>query len=421
MKLDCYLLDRRCGVLDIDDQRFRFRYLSSYVDSGGPALSVSLPVEQQQHGDRFTFPFFENLLPEGEIRELLAERLDTAGNNFARLLERTGGEVAGAIRLFPSGQAIDGVQAAPSEVLDEQALGRIFEQMASTPFLAGPDSAMRLSLAGAQSKLPVLIDGGIRLPGSQASSHILKPPSPRFPGLVENEYLCMRAAARAGLNVPAVELISFRNSLDEEHYALQIERYDRLQTSEGIKRLHQEDLCQVLGIPSAGKYNQDGGPGLIELFASVRRYTRQPAVDLRELLRRLLFNLLIGNCDAHAKNFSLLYRATGIELAPAYDLVATRAWTELSSTLAMPVGAATTIDAIDEQALHRAGQSIGVAILRQRKALSTFIDQAYELLQSEAEAVREECYRDEAQVITHAMTCFDKHHQMLRQALGFDH
>lgn len=418
MKLDCYLLDRRCGTLSIEDERFRFDYLDSYCDSGGPALSVSLPIQRRHHGDKFVFPFFENLLPEGEIRELLAQRLNTASNNLAHLLERTGGEVAGAIRLFPSGQEAEDIQLAPSEILDDHALGRVFEQMASTPFLAGPNSAMRLSLAGARRKLPVLIDDGVRLPGSQASSHILKPPSARFPGLVENEYLCMRAAARAGLRVPKVKLLAFRNPLDKEHYALQIERYDRLQSAMDIERLHQEDLCQVLGIPSARKYTQDGGPGLGELFSSIRRHTGLPAVSLRELLRRLFFNLLIGNCDAHAKNFSLLYRGIGIELAPAYDLLATRAWSELSPTLAIPVGSATTIAAIDEQALRQAEQMIGVAILRQRKSLSAFIDQAYEMLQSEAEAVREECYRQEGRAISRAMTSFDEHYEVLQRVLG---
>ena len=418
MKLDVHLLGRHCGVLSIEDERFEFDYLPTYLSAHGPALSASMPPATEHFGDAIAFPFFENLLPEGMIRDLLAERLGTSSNNLARLLERTGGEVAGAITLLNAGQAPDTYQTLPSEALDSEALGRVFEQLKTAPFLAGPDNPMRLSLAGAQNKLPVLLDEqGIKLPGSYPSSHILKPPSPRFPGLVEIEFLCMRAAARAGLSAPKVELVAFRNPLDEEHYALQIQRYDRIPATQGITRLHQEDLCQVLSIPSARKYTQDGGPGLRALFATVRTHTRTPALSLRDLLLRLLFNLLIGNCDAHAKNFSLLHRSGGIDLAPAYDLVCTRAWPELSAKLAMPIGKAVTIEGIDSAALQGFGVEVGIAVPRQRDTLRQFVDRAYEALLAEAALVIEECYQDEKNAVTRALASFDQHHAVLRQAL----
>ena len=418
MKLDVHLLGLHCGVLTIEEERFQFDYRSAYLESGGPALSASMPVETQHYGDAIAFPFFENLLPEGDVRDLLAERLETSSNNLARLLERTGGEVAGAVTLFIAGQAPDQNQAPPSEALDNAALGKLFEQLKSAPFLASPDSAMRLSLAGAQSKLPVLVDKqGIRLPGSHPSSHILKPPSQRFPGLVEIEYLCMRAAAQAGLTVPPVNLIPFRNYLDEEHYALQIRRYDRISTAHGMQRLHQEDLCQVLGIPSARKYAQDGGPDVRAVFSAVRTHTRTPALNLRELILRLFFNLLIGNCDAHAKNFSLFHLSGGIKLAPAYDLVCTQAWPELSTTLAMPIGSANSICDIDKAALQNFSTDVEIGILRQQSALLRFVERAYEALLAEAAVVMEECYRDEKNTVTRAIALFDQHYAVLAKAL----
>lgn len=229
----------------------------------------------------------------------------------------------------------------------------------------------------------------------------------------------MRAAAQAGLNVPPVELVAFRNRLGEEHYALQLQRYDRIQTTTGVERLHQEDLCQVLCVPSARKYTRDGGPGFEALFQTAYRHVRPPATALRELLRRVLFNLLIGNCDAHAKNFSFLHTAMGIQLAPAYDLVCTRAWPEISQTLAMSVGSATTIGEFDREVLKGFGQQLGINLMRQRKSLLRFVDAAYAALTDASGAVLDECYRDEREVVRRQIALADQHYRLLKSALSF--
>ena len=195
---------------------------------------------------------------------------------------------------------------------------------------------MRLSLAGAQGKLAVSIrDGRFNLPQNGApSSHILKPKSARFDGLVENEFFCMRLAAKAGLEVAGVEMgqagdIPF----------LQVERFDRARLPDGrLERIHQEDFCQALGIPPELKYQQEGGPNLKKSFTLVRSVSTIPGPDVLRLFDAVVFNFLIGNSDAHGKNFSFLYHDGNARLAPLYDLVCTQAYPQISADLAMKIG-----------------------------------------------------------------------------------
>ena len=181
---------------------------------------------------------------------------------------------------------------------------------------------MRLSLAGAQPKLPVVIDDGqVALPLNAVTptTHILKPEPEHFPGLVANEAFCMRLARAAMLPVAHVETAVTITGLPY----LIVERYDRDLTSDPIRRLHQEDVCQALGIPADSKYQAEGGPSVRETVELLRRATGVPAHELPRLWEALVFNWLIGNCDAHGKNFSLLYDAGAPTLAPLYDLVST--------------------------------------------------------------------------------------------------
>ena len=210
------------------------------------------------------------------------------------------------------------------------------------PLLAG-GAALRLSLAGAQSKLPVIATTqGIALPEPGApTTHIMKPPIERFPGTTENEAFCMRLAQGIGLNVAPVEIRTIGN-----RRVLLVERYDRTMVEGQIRRLHQEDFCQALGLPSSRKYAADGGPTFRDCFALVRRAATRPAKEILKLFDAVVFNLIIGNADAHSKNFSLLHRRSGIELAPLYDLLCTVAYPNISPTLAMKIAKRSTLDAI---------------------------------------------------------------------------
>lgn len=419
MKLDVWLHGICCGVLEIQDERFLFSYHDAYVQAHGPALSLSMPVRAESWGDRQAFAFFENLLPEAGLRTLVAENLGTDVHNITCLLERLGGEVAGAVSLTPAGTTPDST-AYLGEALDEGGLGRLLARLEEQPLLAGRESGPRLSLAGAQQKLPVVLHGNVvHVPWGLPSSHLLKPPSARFPGLPENEFVCMRAAGLAGLQVPEVQLRPYRDSLGRERYCLQVQRYDRIVSESGqLQRLHQEDICQALAYTSGRKYEADGGPGFAKLFKVVRTQTRFPAKDLTELLRRVFFNLLIGNADAHAKNFSLLYRTTRPDLAPAYDLVATMVYPQLDQSLAMKMATAVRVADVSAEALDAFGELTGTSPRRMRRGLKQFLEQSRQMLVHVCSEVDMLSLQDEAVVLQRLMTIVEHHHQVLQRALA---
>ena len=191
----------------------------------------------------------------------------------------------------------------------------IVTTLSTRPFLAG-DKGVRLSLTGAQNKLPVYIrDSQIHLPmGNNPSSHIIKPAIKDYASSVENETFCMLLAAEMGLNVPNVDIY--------DDYLFVIERNDSSRNKDGsINRIHQEDMCQALGVVPDQKYEKEGGPSLQKCFASLRERSIQPAKDIRRLLNWVKFNYLIANADAHVKNISLLLLKKGPCPAPFYDVL----------------------------------------------------------------------------------------------------
>jgi serine/threonine-protein kinase HipA len=229
--------------------------------------------------------------------------------------------------------------AAPSVLTDEQ-LARLLDELPRRPLLVG--GVARLSLAGAQDKAAVTLVGeDIALPGSEPSTHILKTPIARFEGTVANELLVMRTAARLGLRVAEVQR---RVVLGRE--LLLVTRFDRELRDGRVVRLHQEDTCQALGRPTRVKYQAEGGPALPELFELLTRHAARPAIDRLTLLRATIFNVLIGNADAHAKNFGLLHVPRGVALAPLYDLLSTLVYPDLSPRYAMKIGSKATFEDI---------------------------------------------------------------------------
>jgi len=333
------------GALTIDRYgEMGFAYAPEWLANGDkPALSFSLPKREEPFSRRECRPFFEGLLPEESQRIAVAGALGVSQGNEFKLLNELGGEVAGALTLWPEGEAPPASAGpAQSEPLGETAIVELLDELPVRPFLAGHEG-LRLSLAGAQSKIPVvLVDGAIALPApGEATSHILKPPIERFSGTTENEAFAMRLAKKIGLSVAEVEI---RRAGDRSF--LLVERYDRIRGDDGVlRRLHQEDFCQALGYTSDRKYAADGGPVFRDCFDLLRRAATRPAVEVLNLFDAAIFNLIIGNADAHAKNFSLLYRENGaIELAPLYDLLFTVYYPELSPRLAMKIAKRHTLE-----------------------------------------------------------------------------
>lgn len=324
---------RRAGRLWLDDKRnFVFQYEASWL-SGAKAyqLSLRLPLQKEPFANDASKAFFSNLLPEARIRDLIARGLGVSAKNDFRLLEELGGECAGAISLLPEGRLPE--TTGGYKQLSPEELDKMIEEMPRRPLLTA-GKGMRLSLAGAQNKLPVYIkDGAIYLPrGAFSSSHILKPKIPEFADTVENEAFCMLLAGDCGLPVTEITLREGR------YRCCLVKRYDREAGAGSPVRLHQEDFCQALGYGYDQKYESEGGPGLKDCFALISEYGTEPIVDKRNLLRWVVFNYLTGNCDAHAKNISILFANGQIRLAPFYDLMSTMVYPELSGKLAMKVG-----------------------------------------------------------------------------------
>ena len=337
--LNVYLKSEKVGKLELDEsRRFVFTYDKNWLqhDSAIP-LSIGLPLQEEPYMDERSRPFFSNLLPESEIRQIIARKLGLSENNDFALLEAVGGECAGAVSLLPEEAELTNEQC--YRALSDDQLNEIITELPKRPLLAG-EEGIRFSLAGAQNKLPVFYHSSNNLNqqislsvGEAASSHILKPPMARYPHTVENEAFCMQLAQDIGLTVPGVEILHKQENL------YLVERYDRDYAKGGrIERVHQEDFCQALGVAPDQKYEKEGGPGLQQCFTLIREKSVLPTQDVRSLLDWVIFNYLIGNADAHAKNISLLLTQQGPHLAPFYDLMCTAIYDGLTYKLAMKIG-----------------------------------------------------------------------------------
>jgi len=334
--LNVYLNSDPVGLLEeSSDGLLQFTYATKWLERADAVpLSRMLPLIPDTFESKQARPFFAGILPEQGVRSAIARILGISeGNDFA-MLERIGGECAGAVSLLP-----DGYPQLPPEnrkrVLDEEELETIIRELPRRPLLAG-EEGIRLSLAGAQDKLPVVIDGdSIALPlGNTPSTHIIKPEPERFKGLAANEVCCMDLARQVGLNAATASHRIIGNVP-----CIVVERYDRKRGSDGkVMRLHQEDFCQALGHPPDRKYQQEGGPTAKECIGLLREWSTAPVLDIPVFLDALCFNLLIGNADAHGKNYSMIYASGKRYMAPLYDLVSTIAWPELSTRLAMNIG-----------------------------------------------------------------------------------
>lgn len=280
--------------------------------------------------------FFENLLPEGDLRAYMAQQRK-ASTLFSLLLE-VAGDTAGAFVLLPQGHRPEPPRyqrttwKTLADTIRQQSAAAIQSQGGRT----------RISLAGAQDKASIaLLDGPEPwLPqGAAPSTHILKPDIRRLPKVRDsaaNEAIVMRAAHHCGLNVAPV-------FYEPTTRACIVERFDRVRQPDGsLRRLVQYDFCQLSGLGSERKYEKEGGPSLAACAALVRRYSARPALDLQALAQWVLFNLYVGNNDSHAKNLSIYHRpGEGVRLTPFYDLMCTRIYPGLSDEFAFNLGGET--------------------------------------------------------------------------------
>jgi serine/threonine-protein kinase HipA len=342
--LDVFCFGRRAGMLRDLDPTLEFAYDEQWLADGLPPLSQSLPVEGGW-APGAPLAFFGGLLPEGRPRATLSRLLGVSVGNDFGLLRLLGGDCAGAVSLHQPGA----LPAAPGDGadvtwLDDEALAATLAELPSRPLRADASGEARLSLAGAQDKLPVVVDNDGRIGVTQGvtpSTHIVKTPIDGLDGTVANEAFCLLLGRELGLETVQAEPSRIGGS-----EFLLIRRYDREAGAEGVLRLHQEDACQALGVAAERKYEAEGGPSLANCFALLRSATRsgRHAVVAREapkLLDAWTLSFLVGNHDAHGKNFSLLYRPDSVTLAPIYDVLSTVVYwkvKEMDRRMAMRVG-----------------------------------------------------------------------------------
>lgn len=353
--LDVYWGEKKTGRLWLAANRiFIFQYDPEWVGSSESLpISLRLPLKAEPFENDTSKSFFTNLLPEAHIREMIAKSLGVSERNDFKLLEELGGDCAGALSLLPEGQSPS--REGRYDPLSAEELDRMIDAMPQRPLLAAKEG-LRLSLAGAQHKLPVYLNkGALFLPkGSFASTHILKPAILRLKDTVENEAFCMQLAEACGLPVPKVDIREGKNR------ALLVQRYDRTLVAGAPVRLHQEDFCQALGYSYEQKYEAEHGPGLKDCFTLIEEHSSQPIIDKRNIIRWVVFNYLIGNCDAHAKNISILITRDGFRLAPFYDLMSTTIYPGLDQKLAMKIGGENRPDWIMKRHWERLAEEAGV-------------------------------------------------------------
>ena len=312
-----------------------FAYSRSWlVRTDAIPLTPNLPLDERWHTGKAVSAYFDNLLPEVGVRDFVARALHVSPGNVFALLERFGGDTAGALALLPQGQL-------PSPKprylpMTHEAVHKCFASSRGIPInLAGGEA--RIALAGAQDKMAVFIapTGALAIPlGDAPSSHIIKPSMDHrayLPQTAINEALVMSLAAAIGLDVAPVR---YAPDLD----AVVIARYDRQWVGSHLERLHQNDLCQTLGIEPGRKYESEGGPTLAMCCTAVMQHSSKPALDKKRMLEWAVFNVAVGNMDSHAKNLSLLTMGGHTRLAPFYDLVCTTVYKHLSRRFAFKIG-----------------------------------------------------------------------------------
>ena len=336
--LKVYFENELVGILTKHrDLTYSFDYEESWQkNSKSFALSLAMPLTQRKYGNRTTLSFFENLLPEGEVRDHF-ERVYKVREPFD-FLKKFGRDCAGAVIVTDREDYKFSGNTDDSTELDLFRLNQAIADHESVADVVSETNPGYLSLAGAQDKFPAIYrNGTFYIPNNGApTTHIVKTPIWRsgVRDSVYNEYYCMRLAKAVGLPVPNCEIVEL------EHPLFVIERYDRYNEGSETHRIHQQDFCQAQGLTSESKYEDRGGPSLKDNFDLIQAKVavRKRTESLRLYMDWVCFNLLIGNNDSHSKNISFLLVNGRIELTPFYDLMSTALYPKLKKAFSFKIG-----------------------------------------------------------------------------------
>ena len=303
--------------------KLNFTYNEQWRDAAGAyPLSLSMPLTLAEHSNAKIDPFLWGLLPDNEIiLSNWARKFHVSARNAFSLIACVGEDCAGAVQFVQPSRlnAILGAAIPAVEWLDNREIAKRLRALREDQSAwRAPRDTGQFSLAGAQPKTALLLENkkwGVPS-GRIPTTHILKPPSGEFEGHTENEHFCLELARSLGLPVVDSRIMHFKDEV-----AIVIERYDRARVAGTLHRVHQEDICQALGIPPTHKYQNEGGPGIRDIVALIRDNSSLPSEDVMTFHDSVVYNWLIAGTDAHAKNYALLIGAGGrIRLAPLYDL-----------------------------------------------------------------------------------------------------
>jgi serine/threonine-protein kinase HipA len=372
--LELWLDGRRVARTESRDRgrKVRIVYESEIAEEYGPEtplLSCSLPTPGPST-PAAARAFLEGLLPEGRALEAAASRVRVrlrdghpdAPADAVALLAEYGRECAGAVVIVPAGMRGD--QPGTYRRIAGPEFGDLMSELPTRPLGTDPDRGIRMSLAGAQPKLLLAHFGGAWYEAADgaASTHILKPAG-IWEHSAENEALVMTLARALGLT-------------DREVWVEQVdgravfvaERYDRIVRGRKVLRLHQEDMCQALGIRPAQKY-EIGRPSA-QMAGVLRIHTDSPQLELERLYRQVVFRVLIGDEDSHGKNYSLLHIDGRVTLAPMYDSLCTLLYPSLSGMMAAPIGSIQSLLRVTSTALVDEGRAMGIPGTRASEVLA---------------------------------------------------
>ncbi len=353
-QLDVFFGDEVVGAVH-DATPLSFTYFPQWLARAEPAQIAAITLGPGSIESAAVTAFFENLLPEGELRSFIAA--SQKASTLFGLLQAVAGDTAGGFVLLPHGQQ-------PQRPLYQATSWQALAAQMALPSGAALDlkgKQARISLSGAQDKAAIAIfaDGVPQLPqGTSPSTHILKPNIKRLAKVwhsAANEAIVMRAAAHCGL--PTAEVF-----YEAHTQACVVKRFDRVLHPNGtLGRIMQYDLCQLSAMASDKKYEKEGGPSLAQCAQLVRQYSSVPAVDLKNLVAWVFFNLYTGNNDSHAKNLSIYRDPTlGVRLTPFYDLMCTRLYPGLSQEFALSIGAEVMPGAITKAHVHQMAKDLGM-------------------------------------------------------------
>lgn len=336
-RLNVWFCGLKVGFLDCERKTnsFTFSYSGDYLSrSDARAISTSLPLQAEAFDPYSSRKFFENLLPPEVVRRKLEMVLHVSVGNVFGCLKALGRDCAGAIAVYPEDEEPNDTEEERLLELSEGESEAAVRALPQRPLLVGAYDGFRMSAAGAQDKVIARVrEDRLVLPlYGAASTDIVKPAVDRLPESVFNELFCERLAADCGIDAARCDVVRFGRET-----CYRTVRYDRYAADGRIRRWHQEDFCQMLGVESEQKYQDDGGPSIPRCFRAIREM-RLGFSAQRKFLDFVIFNCLVGNADAHAKNFSVLYRNGFADVAPLYDSMSTAVYEGASTRLAMRVG-----------------------------------------------------------------------------------